>query len=158
MLSQIERGRANPSFRTLFKIARALDASVSSFVVGIEGEDGGMLVRSNERKKLILPISESGSPDSGLVYELLCPNLSGRLEMIWIEYAPGVSTHETPFAHQGEECGVLLHGIMEAHVGDSCLVLKSGDSIYLKSHVPHWFRNPGRRRASMVWAITPPSF
>lgn len=149
VLSQIERGLGNPSFRTLYKIAEALGVPIGYFFSGVDRS--GTVVRKHERKNL-------QSPGRDLVYELLSPDLTGTLEMLWIEYGPGISTQETPFVHQGEECGLILQGRLEAHVGEDTFSLEAGDSIYINSAIPHWFFNPGPDTAVMVWAITPPSF
>jgi len=156
VLSQIERGLGNPSFRTLFKIAQGFGVPIGYFFSGVDRS--GKVVRKHERKMLVLPLSELNSSNGGLVYELLSPDLMGSLELLWIEYGPGISTKETPFTHQGEECGVILQGRLEAHIAEETFVLEAGDSIYFNSAVPHWFRNPGPETAVMVWAITPPSF
>ncbi len=156
VLSQIERGLGNPSFRTLFKIAQGLGAPIGYFFSGIDRS--GKVVRKRERKRLVLPINESGSSNGELVYELLSPDLTGSLELLWIEYGSGVTTEDIPFTHQGEECGVILQGRLEVHIAEDTFTLEAGDSIYLNSTVPHWFFNPGPETTVMVWAITPPSF
>ena len=65
------------------------------------------------------PGSGTNKKNDGLVYQLLTPDLSGALELLWIEYGPGATTAETPFTHQGEECGVILEGRLEVHVGET---------------------------------------
>jgi mannose-6-phosphate isomerase-like protein (cupin superfamily) len=156
MLSQIERGQTNPSFRILYKISRGLQVPVSIFFAGFD--PNGIVVRKDERRSLKFPSSERNEDNSHLVYELLSPDLTGRLELMWIEYGPGTSTERTPFSHQGEECGVIIEGQLTAHIGGESFDLKKGDSIYLNSTIPHWFNNPGDDIAVMVWAVTPPSF
>jgi mannose-6-phosphate isomerase-like protein (cupin superfamily) len=78
--------------------------------------------------------------------------------MVWVESAPGSSTEDSPFVHEGEECGLLLQGTLEVHIGDKLFVLHAGDSITFDSTIPHWYFNPGPERVLSVWAITPPSF
>ena len=156
MLSQLERGVGNPSLRTLVKIAKGLGVPMGYFLSGIDHSSA--VVRKHERRRLVLPAAVLGLPDSDLVYQLLSPDLSGSLEMLWIEYGVGVSTEESPFTHDGEECGVILQGTLEVHVADEVWTLEAGDSVYFHSAIPHWFRNPGSEPAVMVWAITPPSF
>lgn len=156
MLSQIERGLSNPSFLTLFKIARGLEVPVSRFFSGLGSSS--KVVRKHERKKLVSVINGSRSGARELTYELLSPDLSGSLELLWIEYGPEASTEAADFSHEGEECGVVLEGRLQVHVADDVFLLEAGDSVYLESSVPHWFRNPDEETAVLVWAITPPSF
>jgi quercetin dioxygenase-like cupin family protein len=75
-----------------------------------------------------------------------------------VESAPGTSTENSPFQHEGEECGLVLQGTLEVHLGDEAFVLEEGDSIIFDSRRPHWYRNIGSTRVLSVWAVTPPTF
>ena len=150
MLSQIERGKANPSFATMNKIAIALGMPLSHFLDG-SGPKLDPVVRSRQQRRLVFP-------ESGLTYQLLTPDVNRQLELLLIEVPPGTTTKARVFSHEGEEAGVLLQGTLEVHIGGAEHRLEKGDSIAFPSHVPHWYRNPGRHRAVAVWAITPPSF
>ena len=157
MLSQVERGGSNPSFKTLYRLANALGVPLGYFFLGVDRPD--RVVRKSERMTLGRPPGVGvGKPRGRLVYQLLSPDLSGALELLWIEYGPGASTAKTPFVHQGEECGVVIKGRLEVHIGEETWLLEAGDSAYIQSATPHWFRNPDAKPAVMVWAVTPPSF
>ena len=149
MISQIERGLANPSIKTLAKLAAALGLQLGIFFD--PSPDENIVVHQNQRRKLY-------EQDADFVYELLTPDLNRSLEMVWVESAPGTTTEEYPFLHTGEECGLILQGTLEIHIGNNCYVLKAGDSIIFNSGIPHWYHNPGPERVLSVWAITPPSF
>lgn len=151
MISQIERGLANPSFNVLSKISSALGLQLGVFFEERPGLAQDIVVHPGQRRKLRFP-------DPNFLYELLTPDLNQALEMVWVESAPGSSTEDSPFAHQGEECGLLLQGTLEVHLGDQRFVLHAGDSITFNSTIPHWYYNPGPERVLSVWAITPPSF
>lgn len=150
LLSQLERGMGNPSLTTLTKIAYGLGVPISLFFEGLGGS-ADRVVRKKERKKLLL----SGRD---LIYELLTPDLNRAIEFVWAEVAPGVSTAQHPFVHQGEEAGLVLQGTLEVHIGDKLYVLEAGDSISYPADIPHWHRNPGEEKAICIWVITPPSF
>lgn len=150
MLSQIERGQANPSFVTMSKIAGALGIPMSSFLDGSK-PNRNHVVRVKDRRRLVFP-------EIGLTYQLLTPDLNRDLELLLIEVAPGLSTRNRVFSHEGEESGMLLQGTLEVHVDGEIEVLNEGDSISFLSKLPHWYRNPGKKKAIAVWAITPPSF
>jgi len=149
MISQIERGLANPSIKTLAKLAAALGMQLGIFFE--QSPDDNIIVHKNQRRKLL-------AQDPDFVYELLTPDLDHTLEMVWVESAPGTSTEEYPFTHTGEECGLILQGTLEIHIGNNCYILKAGDSIIFNSGITHWYHNPGPERVLSVWAITPPSF
>ncbi|GAA3332977.1 hypothetical protein GCM10020331_095210 [Ectobacillus funiculus] len=64
MLSQIERGLANPSIQTLKTLAKSLDVPTFSFFIE-ETNTMNLVVRSNSRKKMII---------ENLSYELVSPD------------------------------------------------------------------------------------
>lgn len=151
MISQIERGLANPSINTISKLASALGLQLGIFFEPHAPTDQEIVVRKHQRRRI-------GIPDPNFVYELLVPDLSRTLEFVWVESAPGASTENSPFRHEGEECGLVLQGKLEVHLGDNVFVLEAGDSIIFDSRIPHWYRNAGTERVLSVWAVTPPTF
>jgi transcriptional regulator with XRE-family HTH domain len=151
MISQIERGLANPSINTISKLASALGLQLGIFFEPRPQTDNELVVRKHERRRI-------GIPDPNFVYELLVPDLKRTLEFVWVESAPGATTQNTPFQHEGEECGLVLQGTLEVHLSDEVFVLEAGDSIIFNSRIPHWYRNIGTERVLSVWAVTPPTF
>ncbi|MCL4248346.1 MAG: XRE family transcriptional regulator [Anaerolineae bacterium] len=151
MISQIERGLANPSVNTISKLASALGLQLGIFFEPRSQTDQELVVRKGQRRRI-------GIPDPNFVYELLVPDLNRTLEFVWVESAPGTSTENSPFQHEGEECGLVLQGTLEVHLGEEVYVLEAGDSIVFDSSRPHWYRNIGSERVLSVWAVTPPTF
>lgn len=154
LLSQLERGKGNPAFNSLVRIAHALGAPITQLLHAETGTSP--VVRRHERRNLDVHASTDGA--LGAVHELMTPRLDQLLEAIWVEAPPGYSTEGTPFTHPGEEFGLVLSGTHEVHVGDDCYVLEAGDSISYPSTLPHWYRNPGPDPVTAVWIITPPTF
>ncbi|HBY97375.1 MAG: XRE family transcriptional regulator [Ardenticatenaceae bacterium] len=150
LLSQLERGLGNPTFESLLKIASGLNVPLPSFFEGL-GSENSLVVRKDDRKKLT-------TSDKDRTYELLTPDVNRALEMLWIVLQPGVWSEAEPYAHRGEECGIVLRGCLEAHVGDQIVIVNEGDSIYLRSDVPHRYFNPGPGEMIGIWAYTPPSY
>ena len=151
MISQIERGLANPSINTISKLASALGLQLGIFFEPRPQTDKELVVRKHERRRI-------GIPDPNFVYELLVPDLKRTLEFVWVESAPGSTTENSPFQHEGEECGLVLQGTLEVHLGSDVFILEAGDSIIFNSRIPHWYRNVGTDRVLSVWAVTPPTF
>src|ERR1700743_2252016 len=108
-ISQLERGRGNPSFLTLRRLADALQVPLGHFLQG--PETGQLVVRADRRKRLRLPT------EPGLVYELLTPGLGGTLEVLRSQIPPGFDNRDQPFRHAGEECGHLLSGTLPVGIG-----------------------------------------
>jgi len=148
-ISQIERDRANPSIGALKAIADALGITMGS-LFDSPAPSAGVVVHPTERKIL--------SPRRGITYQLLTPDLNGRIEFILSEYAVGATTGDLRYAHAGEECGLVLQGRLEVHVGEVKHVLKPGDSIRFDCSEPHRLTNVGRGRLRCIWAVSPPSF
>lgn len=153
LLSQLERGRANPSFFTLVKIAHALDIPVARLFD--EQKNVSPVVRHGHGRRLN-PHPHGVGKET--LYELLTPDLDRSLEVIRVEEPPGMSTEETPLIHPGEEVGIILRGIEEVHVNGVTYILHAGDAISYPSTAPHWYRNPGTEVMEAIWIITPPTF
>ncbi len=149
LISQIERDLTGPSVASLWKISKALNVTMNYFFD--EYDDFNQVVRKNERKKIMMK-------DKSRTYELLCPNLKNKIEMLWIEIKPGDSNSEDRISHEGEECGVVLKGSLRVLSGDKIYDLEEGDSIYLDSTIPHRYMNTGDVPSISVWAMVPPSF
>lgn len=161
-LSQIERGLSVPTVTRLQKIADTLDLPISSMFAENNAFSGDAytkkrevpsnrisVVRKNRRKKLIMPW--------GAWYEMLCPNFQRNIEFIYLNYPAGTKTGGF-YAHEGEECGIVLEGTFKGVIGDEEIILKPGDSIYYDSSIPHTWEAIGDNDVKAIWAITPPSF
>lgn len=151
LISQIERGRGNPSFNTLVQLAHALEVPIGRLFH--TAEETSPVVRIHERR--ILDVHASG--DDAL-HALMSPGLDGALEALWIEAPPGYDTSATPFAHPGEEFGLVLEGRHAVFLDGVRHDLGPGDSITYPSTTPHWYRNIGREPVKAIWVITPPTF
>ncbi|MGD9712076.1 MAG: helix-turn-helix domain-containing protein [Thermomicrobiales bacterium] len=158
LISQVERGLTAPSLEVLWAIARALDVPIGTFFQPEPSQPDGaatagasaVVVRASQRKKLGLT--------SSLTYQLLSPDLQHRIELIWVEFQPGEEGPLEPFTHPGEEQMVVIKGEMHFWVGEELFVLQAGDCITIDSAVPHRAGNRSTHPATVIAAITPPSF
>jgi transcriptional regulator with XRE-family HTH domain len=149
LISQLERGIGNPSLGTLVGLANALELPIGAFFEGAASDDE-LVVHPHSRKRLVLS-------DHNLTYELLVPNLQGKLAMLHIELPPGFSNEHRPFRHAGEECAYVMKGRLEIHVAERTAELRSGDSVRFASSTPHWYRTFDDS-VLVISAMTPPSF
>jgi transcriptional regulator with XRE-family HTH domain len=151
-LSGIERGNANVTLAVLKRICDALDIRVGELLHEPEEEsDSVRILRRGNRKRVLFP-------QSGIVNELLSPNMQGMMEIIWVEADHGSTSGDHPHQHEGEEFGLIFEGAMEFHAGGEVNVLEAGDSVYLKSTVPHSWQSVGDDPLRALWVITPPTF
>jgi transcriptional regulator with XRE-family HTH domain len=155
-ISQLERGLANPSFATLWKLSKALDLPFGAFFDHSEpGErersEGAQVVRSHERKRISLP-------HDGLLYELLTPNVQRKLEVFRYQLPPRFDNSKAPLRHDGEELVHVLQGSIVVSVAGELYELHEGDSITYNADQPHYNKNVTDQLAIAIAAITPPSF
>jgi transcriptional regulator with XRE-family HTH domain len=154
LVSQVERGMANPSFATLAQLAHGLGISVARLLHVSDGSRSPVVRRAERRR-----IDGHGvGVASDAVYELLTSDLQGALEVLWLETMPGHDTSATPFTHNGEEAGVVLTGSLDVYLDGVPHHLEAGDSIQYSSTLSHWYRNVGDGPCTAIWVITPPSW
>jgi len=152
-LSQVERDLATPSIKALHEIARVLGVNIGWFFAPSDADDSGerrYIVRADRRRTLNF--------GSGITDHLLCPSLSGELELLCSTFAPGASSGDEPYTHRGEEAGVIVSGELELWIDAEHFHLSSGDSFNFSSTIPHHYRNPGESETVVIWAITPPTY
>jgi transcriptional regulator with XRE-family HTH domain len=150
-ISQIESGRIDPSLQTLRRLATCLQTPLASLFESRTSIDQ-RVVRRGQRKVFRMPRNR-------LRYELLTPDLQGkRVEFLRVEFEPDGPVVEEPYAHEGEEYGFVIQGNVEVHVDGTLYRLGPGDSIFFPAKLPHYVRGAGRRKAVMIWAISPPSY
>lgn len=155
IVSQIERGLANPSFATLVQLAHGLGIPVGK-LFQVQDQRRSPVVRKSERRRL----NSHGIAleDDGSRYELLTLDLNGTLEVTWVETPPGYDTSATPYQHNGEEFGLILSGRKDVYLDGVRHELSAGDSISYPSTTPHWYVNPGDEICTAVWVSTPPTW
>lgn len=153
LISQLERGIGNPSFKTLQRIADALGLRIGDLVEAASRtpDSPPMIVRRHARARLQVTAEAP-------IYELLTPNLRGRLEVLETALPPGFSNRDEPFLHVGEECVVVIEGAVDVGVGDLIDRLETGDAITYDSSIPHWWENPSETPCRVLGVVTPPSF
>jgi len=152
MLSQLERGLANPSINTLKAVAQALNVPLFTFFIEDEQQEN-LVVHPTDRKKIILP-SESLEP---ITYELLSPDLKGDIELALMTLTPKSHTSKENFRHLGEEVAYVSKGKLILYLEEKEIHLSTGDSVKIPPNMLHRWNNPYDADAEVIWAVTPPS-
>jgi len=153
MLSQLERGLANPSINTLKTIALALDVPLFTFFIEDETKEN-LVIKPSDRKQMIIP-SEG---DELITYELLSPDLKGDVELAIMTLSPKSHTSKDNFKHTGEEVAYVSKGKVHIFLNDSELTLEEGDSIKIPPNMMHRWYNPYSIESVVIFAVSPPSF
>ena len=151
LLSQIEKGTANPSINTLKQISKALDIPLFNFFINDESTEN-LIVRKENRKKIMF------SEDDSFAYELLTPNSQGAIEFMLMKIPPKTSSSKELFSHKGEEVAYVVEGAVTLNLMNKEINLNSGDSVRIPPHSKHKWENTSDDECKVIFAVTPPSF
>jgi transcriptional regulator with XRE-family HTH domain len=149
--SQVERGLSVPSHPDLRAIAELFNVPLSLFFAhdAPSDEERGVIVRAGSRRSL-------GTSESGLVEELLSPDLGGTFELIRSEFAPGAEMAVVA-RRDTEDAGYVASGRFDIEIGGVWHCLDTGDSFRFRDRTYRW-RNPGEVPAVVIWVVSPPVY
>jgi transcriptional regulator with XRE-family HTH domain len=150
-LSQLERGRANPSITTLKKIAHALGVKVVDFFLESEKEENDVVLGEQERVNINFKQGDAK-------IQMLVRNIRNkRMQPFYTTLEPGGGS-KGAYSHIGEECGIVLQGRLEINLNGKIYCVKKNESFYFSSQEPHSWSNPGKKTAVVIWVVSPPTF
>lgn len=153
-LSQVERGRGEPSISALKRIASALEVELLYFFSSTKDAESKMVARAGTGQRL--------PAMNGVEFRLLINEPDIRLEPIHGRYEPGGQTGDEPMVHNtapsAVEWGMILSGRFKVWVGDDVFILNPGDSIFFQSSTPHRIQNIGEDIGEYIWVNSPSSF
>jgi transcriptional regulator with XRE-family HTH domain len=148
-ISQLERDLTSPSIATLIDILECLGTNLRDFFNDVVEEkivftQEDVFVKINHELKneisWIIPNSQKN-----------------EIEPIILRMEPG-GRSEIHDPHEGEEFGYVLGGRVRIIVGKRVFKAKKGESFYFKPFITHSIENAGSSEASVLWAVTPPTF
>lgn len=150
-LSQVERGLSVPSLADLRAFAELFGVPLSLFFghQAQSDEERGVVVRSGSRRSL-------GTSESGLVEELLSPDLGGSFEMLRSVFEPGAELAEAAL-RKTEEAGYVVSGRFDIEIDGVWHRLGEGDSFRFEAKPFRW-KNPGAEPAVVIWVVSPPVY
>jgi transcriptional regulator with XRE-family HTH domain len=151
-ISLIEQNKVSPSVSSLKKVLDGIPISLADFfTLDLEGTGGD---------SPFYALDEQPDVGNNDIHYFLVGRRRGTRQMCILREVmpPGTDTGESPYAHDGEEGGVVIQGQVEITVGERVRVLGPGEAYYFESRTPHRFRNVGKDDAILVSANTPPSF
>lgn len=151
LLSQIEKGSANPSINTLKQISSALDIPLFNFFIN-DVPTENLVVRKDSRKKIIF------AEDDSFTYELLTPNSRGDIEFMLMKIPSKESSSKELFSHKGEEVAYVMKGNVNLYLMNTMIELECGDSVKIPPRSKHKWENISDFDCEVIFAVTPPSF
>jgi transcriptional regulator with XRE-family HTH domain len=149
LLSQVERGLAQPSVATLWALVRELGLSLDALFAEPNGEPAAgrpaIVQRAAGR-----PAIELGG---GVVWERLTAAPDRDADFAFVTYPPGADSgaDDPPTSHLGREYGYVIGGQLQIEVGEEVVELGPGDAVAFGSETPHRFRALGDEPVTAVW-------
>jgi transcriptional regulator with XRE-family HTH domain len=154
LISQIERGLANPSVSTLYAMVAELDVSLDELLFNERRPPSAApssvadpIQRGNERHRIRLA--------SGVLWERLTTVSEPGVEFLYVIYeVGGASSPADAFQrHSGHEWGYVISGTLEVVIGFDRHVLEAGDAVSLDSRIPHRLANIGDTPVHAIWYV-----
>jgi transcriptional regulator with XRE-family HTH domain len=145
LLSEIERGKGNPSYFTLLKLADALDMEPAEFFrFDSDASRDEHLVRVADRQRMSFP--------DGRYIEVLSPRLDLPTVMWKSVYPPGLDNRKQPYTIVAETSLVVVRGKILAEFQGREVCLEGGDAVRLEAGVRYGVCNPGDNTAETIEA------
>ncbi|MDP3342484.1 helix-turn-helix domain-containing protein [Frigidibacter sp.] len=149
MISQVERGLANPSVRLLTALRRALNVSMQDLfgdapAAGTPDSDPPFVRRRENR-----PVINLGS----IRKELMTPPDRQNLQLMILRIEPGGESGGRALSYPAEKGGFVMSGRLTLTVNDQRVELNTGDSFCFDSALPHSLCNTGDEPVEVLWII-----
>ena len=149
IISQIERGKSNPSMKTLQRIRTALGVSLWAFLEQpppATSVDPVFARRADDRLRIVVGSNK-------LIKELLSPLNHESLRFMSI-IMPAHSRTEEVVVGAGEKGGFVVEGVVELTVGDQTTTLSKDDSFQFRCDQPHQVANTSDAPARIIWIMS----
>ncbi len=152
MLSQIERGTANPTLGVAHRIAQALGATLAELVDGAARPPQIDVIRSDDDHYLF-------RDDDACRIRTLSPlDLEKDIEFYEVTLKPKGRLESAPHFSGTRELVAVQKGTIRVRSGDATEQLAAGDSAHYRADLPHALINAGRGEARLFLVVTyPPS-
>jgi quercetin dioxygenase-like cupin family protein len=135
-LSQLERGLARPSMRSLTAIAATLDTTAQALMAdselpAIPDSESVSIVR---RAYDLVPLIDS---PGGYVR----PLVRGERAMLPVEFTGAPRDFDEYYRHDGEEFVYVVQGLIEVDIEGEFVVVAAGDGVYYPGGLRHRWRS-----------------
>jgi transcriptional regulator with XRE-family HTH domain len=148
MLSQIERGQANPTLAVTFRIAQAFGITIgelvdqpwaSSTIEVVHGDDPNNLFRSDDECQI----------------RTLSPlHMEKNIEFYELTIAPNASLASAPHYEGTKELLTVTQGCARVISGDNNCSLSVGDSAHYRGDLEHTIENCGDQKLVCYLVVT----
>ncbi|MCK8613822.1 helix-turn-helix domain-containing protein [Gordonia sp. C13] len=147
-LSLVERGRTNPSFTSLLRIAGALNIPMSALMPGPDQPADESSPDPGGRE----PHRHAVHPSGVYRDRYITPENAKTIQVLEAILEPGDRSRVAPYKHSEEEELILvLDGELEFDTGDTTRLLRAGEALLIDPRIPHSYRNPGKVAVRWLW-------
>jgi len=153
MLSQIERGRVNPTYATLWNLTRSLEIGIGELLDEVSAT--GDSVRKFEHVEIhSTPIISSAD---GLVQARILSPRRYPLAVEWYEVIvqPGGVFRANAHGNGEWEHLTAVSGTIIAEIGEDDVVLRPGETVRYAADQPHGVRNENKSEARLFLVVVP---
>ncbi len=156
-LLAIESNQNQPLIADLIQLSKVLGVNVADIFRERPPSKNFEILRRGERPQVKPLLEPRKTKIFDYQYEFLSePAEDKHMEAYLIEVPPHQSKpprHDV--THAGEEFIYVLEGVLEGEVAGESFRLSAGDSMYLRSTLPHVFFNPFEQTARALTVIYP---
>lgn len=151
-LSRLERGQVACSIGNLLEIAAVLDLAPAQLFADLGDGARAKAFRVVRRDDAKPSATDREGP---YAWSQLASGVGEQRMEAFLLDLPAGAKNAPLVTHPGEEFCLVLDGVVEFRVGDMVMTLDTGDSIHLRSDVPHmaWAKGRARAQLLMVTAI-----
>ncbi|MCT4631336.1 MAG: helix-turn-helix domain-containing protein [Firmicutes bacterium] len=150
LISQIERGKANPSLNVLELIAKALE--VPLYTLFANDIDPDVLISRKEDRSQIYRKNLNHT-----VYNILSPDFANSpIEVLSMDLNGHSSTTDYHYSHkEKEEIAILIQGEVYVELNGEEHLLYEQDYVRIPPNTRHRFINKSDLTCSMLFVLTP---
>jgi len=131
MLSQIEQNKANPTVAIIWKVAQALNLSISDLVESAAQKLRFQVIRKEDERYIFT------SNERCTIRTLSPLSLEKDIEFYQIDFKPGGTLESEPHFQNTEEILTVSKGRIKVQSADHSVTLAAGDSVYYSADVNH---------------------
>ena len=155
-LIRIEKDQRDGRLKSIHQIACGLDMDVKDLLSGTEKE-------IHEEKAILADVMRKKLRSGKFTYnEKSCIEIlsskNGSFMGMELILEPEGSTKKEENPEGTEILLIGTKGKITAHIHTETHIITPGDSVYFKSHLPHYFENKGTRTAKGIIIQNPKSF
>ena len=148
MLSQIERGQANPTLTVTFRIAQAFGMSIGELVDQAWQSSTIEIVHGKDKNNFF-------RRDKECQIRTLSPlHMEKNIEFYELRIAPGASLASAPHYEGTKELLTITSGRGKVTSGENCTELDQGDSAHYRADLPHTIENCGDQALVCYLVVT----